>query len=401
MGLLEHVRAGAHRYRALLSLPGARGPLIASVAGSMPIGMFGLAILLLVRDVTGSFAEAGRVVGAFGLANALGALAQGRLMDRLGQPRVLRAAAAGHLTALVALVVAATQDAPLWLLAICAMGGGACLPQVPSAMRSLWSALVEDEERRQTAYALVSIVFEVSVVTAPVLVAALTAVASPEVAVLVGALLGSGGAAGFAATAASRRWRGEPHAGGWLGPLAAAGMRTVFAVLAAVGTAIGVVQVALPAFAADHGSPEAGGFLLAALSAGSLCGGVVYGARRWPGAAATRLAVLVLGLGAGCALLAAADAPAALAVVLLGIGVLLGPATVVCSELLDRVAPAGTVTEAFAVMVMGIVAGTAAGNALGGAIVEAGSYRTAALAAAGVAALGAACALARRRTLVG
>jgi predicted MFS family arabinose efflux permease len=161
------------------------------------------------------------------------------------------------------------------------------------------------------------------------------------------------------------------------------------------------VQVALPAFAADHGSPEAGGFLLAALSAGSLCGGVVYGARRWPGAPATRLAVLVLGLGAGCALLAAADAPAALAVVLLGIGVLLGPATVVCSELLDRVAPAGTVTEAFAVMVMGIVAGTAAGNALGGAIVEASSYRTAALAAAGVAALGAACALARRRTLVG
>ena len=36
---------------------------------------------------------AGRVVAAFGLANALGAVAQGRLMDRLGQTRVLRAAA--------------------------------------------------------------------------------------------------------------------------------------------------------------------------------------------------------------------------------------------------------------------------------------------------------------------
>ena len=39
----------------------------------MPIGMFGLAILLLARQETGSFAVAGRVAGAFGLANAIGA----------------------------------------------------------------------------------------------------------------------------------------------------------------------------------------------------------------------------------------------------------------------------------------------------------------------------------------
>ena len=77
----------------MLALPGARAPVILSAAGSMPIGMFGLGILLLAHDATGSFAVAGRVVGAFSLANALGAVAQGRLMDRLGQTRVLRAAA--------------------------------------------------------------------------------------------------------------------------------------------------------------------------------------------------------------------------------------------------------------------------------------------------------------------
>jgi MFS family permease len=399
MALLVHVRTGARRYRALLTLPGARAPLIASVAGSMPIGMFGLAILLLVRDATGSFADAGRVVGVFGLANALGAVAQGRLMDRHGQPRVLRVAGAGHLLALVVLVIAATRGAPLWALGAGAAGAGACLPQVPSAMRSLWSALVDDEERRQTAYALVTIVFEVSVVTAPVLVAGIATVASPAAAVLVAAALGSGGAFAFAATRASRGWRAGAPSVGWAGPLAAAGMRALFAVLLLVGTAIGVVQVALPAFAAQHGSAEAGGFLLAALSAGSLAGGVVYGARAWPGPPGTRLAVLVLGLAAGCALLAAAAAPWSLAVVLLVIGLLLGPTTVVCSALLDTVAPEGTVTEAFAVMVMGLVAGTAAGNAVGGAIVEDGSYRTAALAAAAIAALGAVWAVGRRSAL--
>ena len=51
-----------HRYRTLLALPGARAPMLLSIAGSMPIGMFGLAILLLVHDATGSFAVAGRVL---------------------------------------------------------------------------------------------------------------------------------------------------------------------------------------------------------------------------------------------------------------------------------------------------------------------------------------------------
>lgn len=100
MAVRSHLRAGAARYGALLALPEARRPLVASVAGSMPIGMFGLGILLLVREANGSFAVAGRVVGAFGLANALGAVAQGRLMDCFGQPRVLRTAAVVHVAVL-------------------------------------------------------------------------------------------------------------------------------------------------------------------------------------------------------------------------------------------------------------------------------------------------------------
>ena len=123
VSVLSHARAGAQRYRSLLALPGARAPVVLSAAGSMPIGMFGLGILLLARDATGSFAEAGRVVGAFSVANALGAVAQGRLMDRLGQTRVLRAAAPGHVPALAALVIAADARARrpgCWRSARCA-----------------------------------------------------------------------------------------------------------------------------------------------------------------------------------------------------------------------------------------------------------------------------------------
>src|SRR4051794_20501221 len=255
--MLAHARAGARRYGALLSIAGARRPVIASAVGSMPIGMFGLGILLLAHESSGSFAEAGRVVGAFTLANALGAVVQGRLMDRLGQPPVLRVAAVGHAAAVAGLVLAAQRDAPAWALGLAAVGGGLCLPQLPAAMRSLWGTLVASPEQRETAYAMVTIVFEVGVVTAPVVTAAIAAAVSPAAAVLTGAALGAGAALAFSATGASRRWRGEAHAAGWAGPLAAAGMRTVFAVLAAFGAAIGVVQVMMPAFAAGRGSAEA------------------------------------------------------------------------------------------------------------------------------------------------
>src|SRR5919202_846808 len=378
MAIRSHIGAGARRYRALVGMPEARWPLVFSVAGAMPIGMYGLAILLLVRDTSGSFAVAGRVVGAFGLANALGAVVQGRLMDRFGQPRVLRRAAAGHVAMLVALVIAARRGAPAWALGPC--------------------ALVADEDSRQTAYALVTIVFEVSVVTAPVLVAAIAAVASPAAAVLAAAAIAGTGGLGFAATAAARAWLGAAHAAGPLGPLHAAGVRTLFAVLLGLGTAVGVLQVALPAYAAGRGSAAAGGFYLAAISAGSLCGGLVYGARSWPGAPSRRLPPLLLGIAAGCVLVAVATVPPAVAAATLVVGLMLAPTTTVCSALLDTAAPAGTVTEAFAVLVMGIVVGTAVGNAIGGEMVDAASSRTAAVAAAGIAALGAGAGWARRRT---
>jgi hypothetical protein len=313
---------------------------------------------------------------------------------------VLRAAAMGHVPALAALVIAAYERAPTWVLALCALCGGATFPQLPAAMRSLWGALVQDAGQRETAYAMVSIVFEVAVVTAPALVAAIVAVSSPQVAVLAAAALGAGAAVAFTTTAGSRNWRGTPHEVGWLGPLGAPGMRTLFGVLAAFGTAVGIVQVAVPAFAAARGSAAAGGVLLAALSAGSLVGGLVYGARSWPGSAPRRLAVLLLGLGAAFALLAVAGNEVALAALLVLSGLLLAPTTVIGSTLLDTVAPSGTVTEAFTVMVMAIVVGTAVGNAVGGSIVESASYERAVLLAGVVAAAGAALTLARRRSLV-
>ena len=133
-------------------------------------------------------------------------------------------------------------------------------------------------------------------------------------------------------TPASRRWRGTRHEVGWLGPLAAPGMRTVFPVMATFGTALGAVQVAVPAFADEHGSAASGGVLLAGLSIGSMAGGFIYGARTWPGRPGARLVVTLLGAAVTFALLALAGSRPALALLLVLVGLLAGP---VGRDLLD------------------------------------------------------------------
>ena len=355
--------------------------------------MYGLAIVLLARESTGSFAGAGLVAGAFGFVNAFGAVVQGRLMDRLGQGRVLPAVAIVHGLGLVALVAAAEAGASTAVLAVLAGVAGSCLPQLPGAMRSLWGSLVAEEQARQAAYALVAIVFEVAVISAPVIVAVLVTVASPSVAVLTGGAFASGAAVAFSFTGASRRWRGERHEIGWLGPLVSPGMRVVMVAVAGFGAAIGVLQVAVPAFMAERGAVETGGLLLACLSVGSLTGGLVYGARSWPGTLRIRLVTVLGGLAATWSVLALAGSPVALGLGLAVGGLLLAPATVVASHLLDHVAPAGTVTEAFGVMVMGLVLGTAAGTALGGQLVDGPGFAAAMLAAGGACLLGSLAAL--------
>jgi MFS family permease len=399
LSALKRVRAATQRYAAVLSLPGVRVPLALSALGSLPIGIYVLGILLLARDATGSFAEAGRVTGAFGMANALGAVAQGRAMDRLGQPTVLRAVAIVHVTAVAALLLTAGGEAPTAALTASATAAGGSLPQLPAAMRALWPALIAGEPQRQTAYASGAIAFELAVVTAPALVAVLVVIGSPALAVGVAAGIAGIAALAFSATSASRCWQGGAHATGWLGALTAPGVRTIFTTMFLLGLILGAVQVAVPAASAQAGSTALAGVLLAVLSAGSLCGGIAYGARTWPGAAVRQLVVLFAALAAGCALLSAVGPLLIMAMILFGVGLLLAPITVVSSSLLDVVAPRRAMTEAFSILIMGDVAGSAAGTAIAGGLVDATSITTALSAAAATAACAATLVAARRQTL--
>ena len=91
----------------------ARVPLIGATIGRLPLGAAGLALILLVKAKTGSFAEAGIVEAGLTIGAGVGLPVQGRIIDRTGQTVMLMVSQTVSTVVIVALIVSVHQDAPL------------------------------------------------------------------------------------------------------------------------------------------------------------------------------------------------------------------------------------------------------------------------------------------------
>lgn len=386
------------RFGRVLRAPHAPYLAITSLFARLPYSVDALAILLYVRDRTGSFALGGLVSAATAIASAIGMPILGRLVDRAGHTRVLVGTTIGHALGITALVVLGELGAPVGALAATAVLTG-LYPPISPCLRGLWPQLLdEDEEAVRTALALDAVLLEMVFIGGPLLAALVFAVASPAAALVVVLALASAGSLAFAASAPSRGWRGTPHEAGWLGPLTSPGLRTLLLAAVPLGAGLGSLDVALPAFGVAHGSSSIGGVAIACLAAGSAVGGFWYGARAPADARRTYL-LLVAALPPAIALLAVPSATLALLLVAPVAGALLAPLTAAENELAAAVSPRGTTTEAYSWIITATIAGIAIGNAAAGVIVEAASWREAVLAAAAITVLGAAASVARRATL--
>jgi MFS family permease len=363
------------RYATVLRGTGAASPLAASIVGRLPLGMTGLAVLLLVRESTGSYAAAGAVSAAFALAFAVASPARARTADRRGPVPVLLLTGMLHPVALAALVLLAAAQTGVAALAVSAVAAGATVPPLGAVLRAMWSRLVPTSALT-TAYSLESVVIELCFVGGPLLVAVLTAAAGPSAAVLAAALLTVIGTIWLVRTPAVQAVtpaQSTPHL---LGPLAAAPVRGLLLGVGLVGAGFGAIEVAMPAFVEAQGrQPSVAGVLLAVWSVGSVGGGLVYGALSPTRPHARQLPWLVGALGAGTLLplLVAGPAGAGLLLMgaaLLGYGVAIAPFFACNSVLLGRSAPVGTVTEAFAWGSSMIFGGAAVGAAAAGVLVE-------------------------------
>ncbi len=389
-------------YPLLLRPPGARALLIAALVGRIPIGVFSLAIVLVVRRQTGSFAQAGIATAAFAIGAGLVAPLQGRLVDRIGQPAVLVPSGLLNAAALGGLVIAAESSAPTSVLAVLAALGGAAVPPLAACMRSQWATLfADDAAARETAYSLESVVNELVFIVGPALTTMLVALISSTGALLTAVTLSLLGTLGFAATGLARSWRGEPGPHTAAGALGAPGLRTLVLAIVPTGIAFGALEVTMPAFAAAQGQrPALAGLLLSAMAIGSVLGGLWYGARSWSRPVVTRFLTLETLFTIGLLpLLLVPDSLLAMGLLMGIAGLALAPSAAAGFLLIDHIALPGTATEAYTWAVTANVTGSAIGAGLAGVIVQHSDIRWALVLTVAGPALGTIVAITRRASL--
>ncbi|MFJ1868375.1 MFS transporter [Streptomyces sp. NPDC088097] len=358
-------------YAELLRTRHAARLLAGTLVGRLPNGTGPIAIVLFTRAEGGSYSLAGALAAAYGLANAVGQPLLGRAVDMYGQPRVQLPAAVVSALGMVWLALAGTGSALTAYAAV--VVAGLFTPPLEGGLRALWPSVLGGKEHRvHAAYAMDAVAQEIMFTVGPLLVTLFVALWSPAVALVALNGIGVLGALSVVISEPSRAWRSEPREAHWLGALRSPGLLALLGAFFFVGTALGSITVAAVAYADDHGGQAVYGWLMAALGLGALAGGVSYGARQWAGAPERRLRLLV-GLLAVCYLpLVLTVGPVAMAGLAALAGVFLAPSLACAFIVVDRHAPAGTVTEAFSWLVTFFGVGAAIGTAVAGPAVELG-----------------------------
>jgi len=396
----------------------------------LPLAMLTVGALTLVTAVTGSYAVGGLSAGAVGIGSALGAPVLGALADRRGQRPVLVFTAVFNTVAVVALILAAYlipggQDPAAALpVLLAAFVAGASCPQVGPLARVRWMALTSrggrhaDPADLDTALSYESTADELTFVLGPALVGILASLIAPWLPLALAAVLTITLVPAFAVhpthlavvptparTAAGAAREKERRASRPAAQRAGAFAAVALPVLAMVcmGTFFGSTQTSLSSFSASFATSELAGLLYAVmgLSSAAAALSVAYWPQRFT-ANARWLACAALMAGLALLLLLPSTA-LPMILVLLVLGLPVGPLMVTVFAIGGLVAPAGKLGTVMTALASGIVAGTAIGSSIAGQLAQHQGYSTAFLvpvcAATALFLLGAAAAvILRRRT---
>ena len=393
---------GVERYGQLLRAPHVATMTAAALLGRIPLGIIGLAIVLFLREETGSYARAGAVAAAFAIGTAGAAPFAGRMVDRLGPARILVPMSVVHAAGIGVVVALGYGGAPLGALLSAAFVAGCALPPISSVMRTLWPALLgRRTDLLTTAFALDAVIVELVFVTGPALVALLTVLFAPAAALLLSSAVSLGGTLWFVTRAPTRARRPVPKVRGQATThvLRARGLQTLVLGIIPIGFTLGATEVILPAFSEAEGDRALAGVLLAVWSFGSAAGGIAYGARHHERPLADRFVLFAVLLPFTLLPLALAPSMLVMLLLVLPAGAIIAPTLAASNQLVGDVTPPGQETEAYTWPLTALILGVAGGNAAAGAVVEAADWQTAFLVAAAAGLISGAFLLVRRSTL--
>lgn len=340
--------------------------LLGTLTGRLPNGMVPVAILLLVADQDGSLATGGLLCALYGLAGAIGQPVLGRMVDRRGQTAVTSAAVLTTTVCLLLLPYVHAANRPALAISLVTLAG-LSTPPLEANLRALWSSVLRNPVRRRAALALDTGAQGLIYVAGPPLVAALSTLWGPTAALALTAALGLLGAVVVLSSVPSRAWLpSASRGGGFFGPMHHRGLRLLFLAVSGTGFALGSMNVWAVAMADRHHMPLLSGTIPAALSVGSLIGGLLYSRRTWPGTLTAQLRTAAALFGVAWLPLLANPAPLAATALTVLPGLFLTALVTSAFLTVDHLAPTGTTTEAYAWLIASVGVGQAGGTALAG-----------------------------------
>jgi MFS family permease len=278
-------------YRELLTTPGVARIIAAQLTARFPFGMITLAYLIHVERIFDSYGQAGLVLAATSIGQAIAGPLTSRWMSRWGMRLVI------SITLAISLVsMAAIAFVPMILLGYIVFGfvGGLASPPIQPAVRTIYPKMVNSRQLTPL-YSLDASAQEIIWVFGPVITTFIAIQISPTLAIVVaGAILLIGGLWFLSSPELTtvKIPRSRRPLGGVLrsAPVVLASVIGFLLVGSVAGLEVAVVSV----FGEE--GPEAG-VLLSALAISSLFAGVGLGAVRiGPWAMARRMATMSVGM---------------------------------------------------------------------------------------------------------
>ncbi len=360
----------ASPYAQLLRTPHAWPFSLAGFFARLPLAMGGLALFLLMADITDSYYLAGAVDATYILVGSLAAPAIAILIDRYGQRRVIGPQITVHVLGIVTLLLLAASDAPLPAFFLAAAVSGAALPVVGAAVRARWSYVLGTSPLLRSAYSWESVVDEFVFIVGPPLAAGVAASVGAPSALALTAVIGASGTAAFLAQRSTEPAPQSGHRFGGRLAIAYPGMPAVLVVMTMLGVVFAGVEVTVIATAREGGSIAAAGVVLALWSVSSMLSGLVIGGMQ-------RLPPLHVQLVAGTAATALLLAPLlvvqslpGIAAVLLFAGAGVSPALIAGFALAARLVPSTALTQSLTWSSTAIGVGFAIGSPASGRLVD-------------------------------
>ena len=388
------------RYQAIFALAGRSFFPIAFLA-RLPLAMLTVGALTLITEVSGSYALGGFAAGGVGIGSAVGAPLLGYLADRIGQRPVLLSTAVLNPVAIGLFLLTAAllepSGAAFWMLAAAFFMGASC-PQVGPMARVRWMAMTARRPQGRemdTALSYEGTADELTFVLGPALVGLLAAAVAPWLPLALAAVLTAAMVSAFAVhrtvgfvVPASRRpaaRKGRNGSSAAAEESAPAGgteaPRTRWLVImlpvlgmVAMGSFFGSTQTSLTAFAGSFGVASSAGLLYAVMGLSSAV--AALSVAFWPErfGPAARWMLCAAAMTAFSLLLFLPQDIATMLVVLLVLGIPVGPTMVSIFGIGAIVAPPRLMGTVMTLLASGVVTGTALGSAVAGRLADSYGY---------------------------